>query len=329
MHKFMVEYFKKLNGLNQLKGELIMFYQFDKYRNKNGYILLDNVDKKEISTPVYGSRKNKRWFLIGDEEYLFKGSSGPLEEIKEIINELISKQLNILTAEYDVAKYKGAKGVITKDFSNKKQIKTMLCLLCEINNVKNDLYTYTLALYAKGLEEENRIRNLKIWLDNHILDIFTCQSDRHFKNIAIFDDLMPTPRYDSSSSFLTISKYDKIKNFVKSSSKSELIERYKGIRTKLRIFPGDVRENSIDELLKAQNVPNDETNIPQLIKKELLDINQLLLGIFQINFSEIYYQLRESNIILNSLYQDYFKIIVDLKRQEYLEKEKIYRCRHL
>lgn len=306
-----------------------MFYQFDKYRNKNGYILLDNVDKKAMSAPIYGSRKNKTWFSIDDEEYLFKGSNGPFEEIKEIINELISNQLNILTAEYDVAIYRGAKGVITKDFSNRKHIKTMICLLCEINSVKNDLYTYILALYAKGLEEEYVIRNLRIWLYNHILDIFTCQRDRHFKNIAVFDDLMPTPRYDSSGSFLTISKYDKINNFVKSSSKRELIERYKGIRTKLRIFPGDVRENSIDELLKAQTVPNDETNIPQLIKNELLGISQLLLCISQIDFSEIYYQLRESNIILNSVYQDYFKIIMDLKMQEYLEKEKIYKCLHL
>lgn len=306
-----------------------MFYQFDKYRDKNGYILLDNVDKKVLSTTTYGSRKNKKWLLIDDKEYLFKGSNSPLEEIKEIINELISNQLNILTAEYDVAIYKGAKGLITKDFRNGKNIKTMLCLLCEINNVKNDLYTYILALYAKGLEEKYVIRNLRIWLYNHILDIFTCQRDRHFKNIAIFDDLMPTPRYDSSGSFLTISKYDKINNFVKSSSKRELIERYKGIRTKLRIFPGDVRENSIDELLKVEFVPNDEKNIAQLIKKELLGINKLLLGISEIDFSEIYYQLREFNIILNSVYKDYFKIIIDLKMQEYLEKENKYKCRHL
>lgn len=280
-----------------------------------------------LSAPVYGSRKNKKWFLIDDDEYLFKGSSGPFEEIKEIINELISSQLNILTAEYDLAIYRGAKGVITKDFSNGKHIKTMLSLLCEINNLRNDLYTYILALYTKGLNEEYIKRNLKIWLYNHILDIFTCQRDRHFKNIAIFnDDLMPTPRYDSCGSFLTISKYAKINNFVNSSSKRELIEKYKGVRTKLRIFPGDIRENSIDELFKAQNFPNDETNIPQLIKNELLGIDQLLLSISQINFSEIYYKLQESNIILNSTYQDYFKIIMDLKMQEYLEKENLYKC---
>lgn len=307
-----------------------MFYQFDKYRNKNGYILLDNVDKKMLSTPVHGSRKNKKWFFIDDERYLFKGNNGPLEEIKKIINELISNQLNILSAQYDVAIYRGVKGVITKDFNNGKDFKTMLSLLCEVNNLKNDLYTYISALYTKGLEEEYIIRNLRIWVYNHILDIFTCQRDRHFKNIAIFnDDLMPTPRYDSCGSFLTIAKHDKINNFVKSPSKRELIERYKGVRTKLRIFPGDVRENSIDELLKAQNYPNDETNIPQLIKSELLGINQLLLSISQIDFSEIYHQLQESNIILTSTYQDYFKIIMDLKMQEYLEKEKKYRSLHL
>lgn len=71
-----------------------MFYQFDKYRNKNGYILLDNVDKKAMSAPIYGSRKNKTWFSIDDEEYLFKGSNGPFEEIKEIINFKSFKYLN-------------------------------------------------------------------------------------------------------------------------------------------------------------------------------------------------------------------------------------------
>lgn len=310
--------------------ELRMFYQFDEYRNKNGYIILDNVDKKVLPMAVYGSRNNKKWFFIDDERYLFKGNSGPLEEIKEIMNELISNQLSILSAQYDVAVYRGVKGVITRDFSNGKEFKTMLSLLCEANNLKNDLYTYVLALYNKGLEEEYIIRNLRIWIHNHILDIFTCQRDRHFKNIAIFsDDLMPTPRYDSCGSFLSISKYDKISSFVKSSSKRELIERYKGTRTKLRIFPGDVRENSIDELLKAQNYPNDETNIPYLIKSELVGIDQLLLSIFQIDFNEIYYQLQESGIRLTSIYKDYFRIIMDLKMQEYLEKEKFYKGLHL
>ncbi len=303
-----------------------MFYQFDKYRNKKGYILLDDVDKTVISTTVYGSRQNKKWFLIGDENYLFKGSNGPLEEIKEIVNEFISNQLNISNAQYDLALYKGVKGIITKDFSNGKSFKTMLSFLCEINHVHNDLYTYVQILRAKGVKEEDITRNLKIWLCNHVLDIFTCQRDRHFKNIALFTDtLMPTPRYDSCGSFLTISKYDKVYNFVKSSSKTELIEKYKGIRTKLRIFPGNVRENSIDELLKAQEFPNDETNIPQLIKKELLDIRNLLLNISWIDFNEIYYQLQDSNIVLNSIYQDYFKIVIDLKMQEYFEKEHVYK----
>lgn len=86
-----------------------MFYPFDKYRNRSGYILLDEIDKTVISTTVYGSRQNKKWFLIGDEKYLFKGSNGPLEEIKEIENEFICNQLNISNAQYDLALYKGVK----------------------------------------------------------------------------------------------------------------------------------------------------------------------------------------------------------------------------
>ena len=60
-----------------------------------------------------------------------------------------------------------------------------------------------------------------------------------------------------------------------------------------------------------------------------LGIRKLLVSISEIDFSEIYYQLGESNIVLNSVYQDYFKIIMDLKMQEYLEKEKIYKYWHL
>lgn len=298
-----------------------MFSQFDKYRNKKGYIVLDSIEKEVLPFVNYGSRKNKECFLIQDEKYIFKGNNGPLEEIKELVNELIAEQSHVFTTEYDIVVYKGKKGVITKDFSQGKKFKTMLSFLCEINDVHNNIYSYVLSLYSIGVEQEQILSNVKIWLRNHILDIFTCQRDRHFNNIAIFeDDFSSVSRFDSSGSFLTLGKYDKISDFVKSSSKKELIEKYGGIRTKLRIFPGNIQENSIEELIKAQYVANDETNIPKIIKKELLSTKKFILQLSQLNFDEIYYQLQESNIILNPIYQDYFKMIWDYKMCEYFEK---------
>lgn len=298
-----------------------MFSQFDKYRNKKGYIILDSIEKELVPFTNYGSRKNKECFLIQNEKYIFKGNNGPLEEIKELMNELIAKQFQIITTEYDIVVYKGKKGVLAKDFSQGKNFKTMLSFLCEINDVQNNIYTYIKAMKFMGVEQELTLQNLKIWLENHILDIFTCQRDRHFKNIAIFeDDFTPIPRYDSSGSFLTLGKYDKINNFVKSPSKQELIEKYGGIRTKLRIFPGSIQENAIEELIKAQYVENDETNIPQIIKRELLSVKKIILQFSQLNFEEIYYQLQDFNIFLNPTYQDYFKMIWDYKMNEYFEK---------
>ncbi len=301
-----------------------MIYKFNKYRDKHGYIKLEEIKKEPLLISVHGSRKDKEWFLIDGEYYLFKGNNGPLEEIKELINELMARQLGIENAQYDAAIYQGRKGVLTLDFTKGKIVNPMLNYLCEINILSNDLYTYVVFLCSRGISEEKIKENIKFWLYSHILDIFTCQKDRHFKNLSLFDDtLSHTPRYDSAGSFLSITNYSKMYNFVSSDSKDILIERYRGARTKFRIFPGDVTENSIDELLSACFVPRKDSYIFNLIKEVLLLVPSMIKTVSQMDFSSLFYELSEVNIILSDFYKDYFELIFKLRIEEYEKKEEV------
>ena len=73
-------------------------------------------------------------------------------------------------------------------------------------------------------------------------------------NISFFktdEGLVPSPRFDSAGSFLSINKPNKMQNFIQSSQKSELIRRYRGERTKFRILPGSRSENLIIEYYES------------------------------------------------------------------------------
>ena len=48
-----------------------MLDNFNKYRNKNGYIDINNIPKEVLDRKTYGSRKDKFWFNYEENEYLF------------------------------------------------------------------------------------------------------------------------------------------------------------------------------------------------------------------------------------------------------------------
>lgn len=303
-----------------------MLQTFDIYRNQKGYINLDKIKKEELSRQTYGSRLNKQWFSIENEEYLFKGNNGELEDIKQILDECLAKILQIDSVESDLAIYHGQKGTISKDFIGKKKYLTMLHLLCEFNSVHNDICTYIEALKARKKDEKEIMFCIKVWMENHLLDIFTCQRDRNIKNIALLEEngiLIPAPRYDSAANFLTIVKPNKIKNFMLEKDKNSLIEKYRGVRTKQRITSGDIRENAIDELLKIQF--GLQTDIPELLGRELGNTDAFLAELTRVDFNEIYSFLAWHNIKLNELYKEYFKTVFQYKIMEYYSKEEVYR----
>ncbi len=224
-----------------------MYEQFNQYRSSNGYINLDIMDKNELCRGTYGSRKGKAWFSIFGDSYLFKPSLNKYEEYKEVINYLIAEDLGILTATYDLASLNGVKGVITKDFINNSSFTPMLFLLCKYNCCNNCLYNYYFAMQNENFDLNIIKRNMYSFYFEHLLDIFTCQYDRNVSNSALMNNGIKAPRIDSSASFLSILKPQKISNFMDLLDKEKYIEKYKGKRTKLRVMPGSMKENSIDE----------------------------------------------------------------------------------
>lgn len=302
-----------------------MLEQFNRYRDENGYIRLDEFEGYTIKRKTYGSRVNKTWFNI-DGNYLFKASLGYLEEIKELINEAIAMQVSVPNAEYDIAIYKGKKGIISKDFIQDAEFIPMLCLLCEFNNVHNHILNFYNALQSKCKTQDELATLIIHFFNIHRLDIFTCQHDRNFKNLAVLElsgHLIPVPRYDSAGSFLNIAKHNKVNQFMGAHNKSDLLKKYNGVRTKLRVLPGDVRQNSIDELLQARYYP--DVDVPNLLREQLGTTDDFVCKIENIDWNQIFYILNEHSIHLAPIYQDFFRTVVNIKLEEYHKKKQLIR----
>ena len=87
-----------------------MLDNFNKYRNKNGYIDINNIPKEILDRKTFGSRKDKFWFNYEGNEYLFKPNMNQEEDVREILNEEMAKILDIENAKYDLAIFQGKKG---------------------------------------------------------------------------------------------------------------------------------------------------------------------------------------------------------------------------
>lgn len=83
-------------------------------RNKDGCVILDNY--KELPQAYKIGRKEKIWLSNGEHKFLFKYGASNYEIWAELIAEELGKQCHIEMAEYDLATYKGKRGVVTKDF---------------------------------------------------------------------------------------------------------------------------------------------------------------------------------------------------------------------
>lgn len=133
------------------------------------------------------------------------------------------------------------------------------------------------------------------------------------------------PRYDSANSFLTITKYDKVAAFVQANSydRERLIQKYKGVRTKLRIISGSISQNSIEELLSAQY--DELLNIPTIIKSELAKVDEFISKVSEVNIDSINKMLGDYNIKLGRIYIDFYKMVMEIKLKEYETKKVLYK----
>ena len=298
-----------------------MLDNFNKYRNKNGYIDINNIPKEILDRKTYGSRKDKFWFNYEENEYLFKPNMNQEEDVREILNEEMAKILDIENAKYDLAIFQGKKGVISKNFIlSNTHLLLGIQVLCKYNlGIHNDIFTYMEAIKKYGEPKEKVLIVTEELLKRHILDILSAQRDRNIENIAFIESnngIALAPRYDSAGSFLSICTPNKMLSFIMSQQKEEQIKKYNGIRTRLRVLPGSNNENSIDEFFSSIN----SKIMPDDLKQQLYNLNPFIEKALNINFTDIYNILREYNISLPNNYYNYYRKVYEYKVEEFQKK---------
>ena len=98
-----------------------------------------------------------------------------------------------------------------------------------------------------------------------------------------------------------------------SQQKEEQIKKYNGTRTRLRVLPGSITENSIDEFFSSIN----SKIMPDDLKQQLYNLNPFIEKALNINFNDIYNILREYNICLPN---DYYRKVYEYKVEEFQKK---------
>ena len=97
------------------------FQELGEYREPDGYIDFDRVvadGEVEKEREVRGNvNREKDWIKIKDGSVLVKTDveGQPNSEYSELISCALAKQAGMETAEYDMVKYKGETGLITKN----------------------------------------------------------------------------------------------------------------------------------------------------------------------------------------------------------------------
>lgn len=299
-----------------------MLNHFNKYRDKNGYIVLKQIKNlQKLDLPTYGSRF-KIWLKIDGELYLFKEGNNDLENLKEIVNEELAKQFKIKNASYDLAILDGKPGLISPDFRQEKEFIPFMFYYFRKPVISNDLVNFCNILNDMHINEEIIFKMASDLFRNHLLDIFTAQRDRNIENLGTLNHDELSPRYDSAGSFLNVNSPGKINTFIQTPNKEHLFQKYKGYRTKFSLCPNTITENSIDVLLKLY------TNIYSYDSKYLLSVlpllNKEMAKIYLLDFRAIFNYLKDYNIFIANYYQKLMVEVYQAKIQEYERKRKIY-----
>lgn len=177
----------------------LSFKELAKYKNEEGFIELTHLltSKVEVEREVRGNdKRDKRWFKTNDGKAMFK-SNAP-EQLNAHWSELIccecAGQVGIETAQYDLAKYNGQQGIVTKDICKPgEELLTINDLIG--NGPTNPEYPDNTDIYFvfDALEEKLRVDGYEedvidecmLSLRKQLLfDIYVMETDRHTENIS-------------------------------------------------------------------------------------------------------------------------------------------------
>ena len=177
------------------------FEELGEYRSPDGYIDFDRVvEESEVETKrEYRGNVNreKDWIEIEGGSVLVKTDADgqPNSEYSELISCALARQAGIETAQYDMVRYKGETGLITKNMC--KPGEEMISIYELIGNgPDSEICPDTIDIYhvfdnldeklqAEGFDD-NEIDSVMLSLRKQLLfDLTIMEADRHLENLSL------------------------------------------------------------------------------------------------------------------------------------------------
>lgn len=171
-----------------------------------------NKDYQKIDAYTRG-RKEKIWFIMNNQKYLYKYGASNYEIYAELIAEQLGKQIGISMASYQLASYNNTIGVLSKSFIkpgeliySADKLKKAVQSIYEENNLNGNLKENTISnlieaafTYDSSVNTDKLFSELvKRWLFYGLI----MESDKNDTNISFIRKktrLTLSPDYDNST----------------------------------------------------------------------------------------------------------------------------------
>lgn len=214
--------------------------ELEKYRNQDGRIDIDKIEEEfdfqKIPEVRGASNKDKDWFKLDDCDILIR-TENLLDEgvlyttYAELIFEELAKQVDIPCAHYDLIKYKGKNGVLSKNVAENNENLVSMKDLLECSERKHDIgddqnihiedaFSSFRTLYRDygDFSKEDYKKLCNDFANMAIFDIYTMSTDRHAENCGILyngKNARVAPMFDNECSLMLDSRQDKIQRLLK------------------------------------------------------------------------------------------------------------------
>lgn len=237
------------------------------FRNKEGFINLNNFEQYREKGEVVEGSNAKTWFNVSGVRFLFKEYNDVLPAFGEVLYSKLASKLGINCAEYDFAVYCGKKGAISYGFLGKDEVYYNFLELTSnffdtqfsFDEIRNDRDLLLLHnnKYNNMISIKNLLKDLfdvhgedKKKIETEIIEMFCldtimCHGDRNLWNYGIIineiDDTMKLAPVHDNSCVLYLGKgKEYIEDLISEFKKCNKLED-------LAVFEND---DSIDQLVK-------------------------------------------------------------------------------
>ena len=171
-------------------------------RDNDGYLVLDKLPFKMLD-----DKMQHIIFYIDGVKYYFKHINDKKDIYSELIAEELAKDFGIDCAHYDLANYRGLKGVISEDFIKDDKYISLNDIVNdyygkeETANAHNNLIDIWSALDFRYKDENISNELMEEIVNMFIFDVLVAQGDRHLNNYGILEnetEIKIAPLFDNT-----------------------------------------------------------------------------------------------------------------------------------